>query len=201
LHEQAVLGMSALGHINEGPDGLDQRPGFVENRKPSRMYMSDRSIGHHDSEIECHFGFAASLLGGFIEAVAIVRVHVPQQLFIGWEALPAGVSSVDTEHFVRPVDYLSCARVEGPTAGVRQPLRFGEMRFTSRQSVLCALALRQVEHEGHTLALTVEPRSANQYGHAAAVLADVLPFKRLQAPGALDFCDEILAIAAEPLGT
>jgi len=53
----------------------------------------------------------------------------------------------------------------------------------------------------NALVLTFEARSTNQYGHAAAVLADVVPFKRLQAPRALDLCDELLTIAAEALGS
>ena len=59
LHEQALLGVLALGYIDDGSDVLDQRPGLVENRIPDRMQVPDRSIGHHVPVIQYHFGFVA----------------------------------------------------------------------------------------------------------------------------------------------
>src|SRR5579862_4232648 len=74
------------------------------------------------------------------------------------------------------------------------------MCFTSPQSLFCALALRQVENEANTLFLTFEDHSTDQDWHAAAVLAEVVPLKGLQAPGTLELCDKLLAIPATPLG-
>src|SRR5260370_30338600 len=125
---------------------------------------------------------------------------MPRDLVICWQA-PASVHSVYTKHLIGPVSHFPNDRVERPTACARQPLRLSEIRFALPQSLLSALARRQVEHEGNTLILTFEARSTNQYGHAAAVLADVVPFKRLQAPGALDLCGELLTIAAKPLSS
>jgi hypothetical protein len=75
LREQAVLGMSALGYIDEGSAVLDQRPGLVENRMSNRMQVGHRPISHHVPEVEYHFGFVAEcVLDGFVGTVAIFRV-------------------------------------------------------------------------------------------------------------------------------
>src|SRR6266702_1321083 len=200
LHEQALLGAPALGYIDDGSDVHDQRPSLVENRMPDRMDVLDRSIGHHVPEIQYHFTFVAKcILDGFIVTVAIFRVYVPSHFVIGRQAVPASIRFVDTGHFLGPVSQLPSGRVQGPTPGVRQPLRLGEIRFTLPQSLFYALALRQVEHEANTLG-TFEARSTRQYGHAAAVLVEEFPFKRLHAPSTLQLCDNFLTIAAEPLG-
>ena len=133
-------------------------------------------------------------------SLPIFRVEPATDLFQLRQAASARVQSEDTELLIRVVLVLPPRVVVGPTTRVRQPLRFGEIRFTLPQSLFYALALRQVEHEANTLVLTFEARSTRQYGHAAAVLAEVLPFKRLQASGTLDLCDNFLTIAAAPLG-
>src|SRR5262249_1629627 len=58
----------------------------------------------------------------------------------------------------------------------------------------------QVEHEADALGFTFETRCANQYRHPAIVLANEIPFKRLQATGTLDLFDKVLTKTAEPLG-
>src|ERR1700730_4090790 len=201
LHQQALLGVPALGYIDHGSHILDQRTSLVHNRVPNRMQVPDRSIGHQVPVIQYQLGFVAQCVpDGFIGTVAIFRVYEPSHLVIVWQAT-ARIPFVDTEHFVGPVDHFRRARVEGPTACICQPLRFSEIRLALPPSLLSTLALRQVEHEGNTLVFTFEARSTDQYGHVAAVLADVVPFKRLQAPGALDLCGKLLTIEAEPLGS
>jgi len=134
-------------------------------------------------------------------ALAVLRVNQLAGLFeLGRAAGAPGIQSKHTERLIRVVLHLPKDVIVDPTPRVRQPLRFGEIRFTLPQSLLYALALRQVEHEANTLVLTFEARSTSQNGHAAAVLAEVFPFKRLHAPGTVDFCDHFLTIAAEPLG-
>ncbi len=65
--------------------------------------------------------------------------------------------------------------VKRPAAGVRQTLTFGQIRLTTPQSFLGALALSQIEHESDALGLVfVEAHGTEQDGHAGAVFAEVL---------------------------
>src|SRR5882724_2687300 len=169
---------------------------------PSRVQVPDSAVGKHDPVRLLVFGFVAEYLRELYEhALAVLRVNQLAGLFeLGRAARAAGIQSKQTECLIRVVLYLPKDVIVDPTPRVRQPLRFGEMRFASPQSLFYALALRQVENEGNTLLLAFEARSTNQYGHAATILANVFPFKRLQAPGTLDLCQKFLAIAPAPLG-
>src|SRR5260221_8636416 len=83
------------------------------------------------------------------------------------------IETQNTVAFLRPVpDILLWS--PGPTAGLSQPLRFRQVRFTSSDLFLGALLFAQVEDEHDALARTFEARSSNQHGDAAAVSPEVL---------------------------
>src|SRR5258708_1925692 len=154
----------------------------------NRVQGADRDIGQNDPVILLLFGLIAKYLRELFEhALAILRVNQLAGLFeLGRAAGAPGIQSKQTERLIRVVLHLPKDVIVDPTPRVRQPLRFGEIRFTLPQSLFYALELRQVEHEGNTLLLAFEARSTHQYGHAATILVNVFPFKRLQAPGTLD---------------
>src|ERR1700687_3171873 len=65
-----------------------------------------------------------------------------------------------------------------------------ELHLGVAQRLLGVLALRQIEHEGDALVLTVaERRRAEQNRHAAAVFAKVLFLTRLDGSSRLQLCD------------
>src|SRR6202035_3936645 len=51
LHEQALLGAPAFGHIEYGSEVFDQLSRLVENGMPDRAQVPDRSIRHYDPVI------------------------------------------------------------------------------------------------------------------------------------------------------
>src|SRR5260370_25998751 len=72
-------------------------------------------------------------------------------------------------HFGRPINEFLKAHIPGPTARVTQTLGLGQIRLAALQSTFGALALRQIEHEGHALVFaTAEFRPPANDGHAAA---------------------------------
>ena len=75
--------------------------------------------------------------------------------------------------FLRPVPDI-LLWTPGPTAGLAQPLRFRQVRFTSSDLFLGALLFAQVEDEHDALASDFEARASNQHGHAAAVFPEIL---------------------------
>src|ERR1700682_5528009 len=63
----------------------------------------------------------------------------------------------------------------GPTAGLAQPLRFRQVRFTAPEGLLGPLTFTQIEHECDTLVPTsLKQRATNQHRHAAAIFPEKL---------------------------
>jgi hypothetical protein len=132
LHDQAVLGVLALGHIHHRSEVLDQLSRLVENRMPNRVQVPDRSIGQHDPVPLLVFGFVAEYLRELREhALAVLRVNQLAGLFeLRRPAVAAGIQSKQTERLIRVVLHLPKRVIVGPAPGVRKPLRFGEIRLT-----------------------------------------------------------------------
>src|SRR5882724_11057010 len=133
---------------------------------PNRVQVPDSPIGEHDPVLLLVFGFVAKYLRELFEhALAVLRVNQLAGLFeLGWTAGAPGIQSKHTERLIRVVPHLPKDVIVDPTPRVRQLLRFGEIPFALPQSLFYALALRQVEHEANTLALTFEARNTSQYG-------------------------------------
>src|SRR5258708_38913219 len=166
----------------------------------NRVQGADRDIGQNDPVILLLFGLIAKYLRElFQHALALLGVNQLEGLFeLGRAAGAPGIQSKQTERLIRVVLHLPKDVIVDPTPRVRQPLRFGEIRFTLPQSLFCALALRQVEYEADSLVLTFKHRKANQNGHSATVLPNALPFERLHAPGTLELSQDIFTITVAP---
>src|SRR6185503_19650088 len=171
----------------------------VNDRAADAPYGTNLPIRPHNPSRQVEAArICQHLLHRLDDQLSIVRVY-EAQIFLGARGASARLETVNPKALGRPV--VESTSVECETTRATQPLCFCEIGFHASSGFLGPLALRQVEHEGNTLVLAFKARSTNQYGHAAAVLADVLPFKRLQAPGALDLCHELLTTAAERLGS
>src|SRR5258705_13944069 len=83
------------------------------------------------------------------------------------------IETQNTIAFLRPVPDI-LLRTPGPTAGLAQPLRFRQVRFTYSDLFLGALLFAQVEDEHDALVRTLKARASNQNGDAAAVFPEVL---------------------------
>src|SRR4029453_1304601 len=96
------------------------------------------------------------------------------------------IETQNTVAFLRPVPDI-LLWTPGPTAGLAQPLRFRQVRFTSSEGLLGVLLFAQVEDERDALASTFKQRSSKQHGHAAAILPEQLLLVWLNSPGSLQF--------------
>jgi hypothetical protein len=70
-----------------------------------------------------------------------------------------------------------------PTAGLAQPLRFRQVRFTSSEGLLRPLLFTQIENEHDALIRTFKQRASNQHGQAAAIFPEKLLLVWLKNPG------------------
>src|SRR5712691_8409047 len=89
------------------------------------------------------------------------------------------IETQNTVAFLRPVPDI-LLWTPGPTAGLAQPLRFGQVRFTSSEGLLRPLLFAQVEGERDALVRTLKQRASKQHGHAAAVFPEKLLLVRLK---------------------
>src|ERR1700732_107624 len=94
------------------------------------------------------------------------------------------IETQNTVAFLRPVPDI-LLWTPGPTAGLAQPLRFRQVRFTCSDLFLGALLFAQVEDEPDALLSTFKQRTSNQYGHAAAIFPEKLLLVWLRSPGGL----------------
>src|SRR5712691_2569264 len=97
------------------------------------------------------------------------------------------IETQNTVAFLRPVPDI-LLWTPGPTAGLAQPLRFRQVRFTSSEGLLRPLLFAQVEDENDALVRALKPRTSNQHGHAAAVFPEILLLVCLKNPGCQELC-------------
>src|SRR5271169_3838342 len=83
------------------------------------------------------------------------------------------IETQNTVAFLRPVPDIPLW-TPGPTAGLAQPLRFRQVRFTYSDLFLGALLFAQVEDVHDALVRTLKAGASNQHGYAAAVFPEVL---------------------------
>src|SRR3954447_11524650 len=83
------------------------------------------------------------------------------------------IETQNTVAFLRPVPDI-LLWTPGPTAGLAQPLRFHQVRFTYSDLFLRALLFAQVEDVHDALVRTLKARASNQNGYAAAVFPEIL---------------------------
>src|ERR1700722_3881927 len=95
------------------------------------------------------------------------------------------IETQNTVAFLRPVPDI-LLRTPGPTAGLAQPLRFRQVRFTTSEGFLRPLLFTQIEHECDTLVpASLKQRGADQHRHAVATFPEKLLLVWLNSPGSL----------------
>src|SRR5712675_323523 len=108
------------------------------------------------------------------------------------------IETQNTVAFLRPVPDI-LLWTPGPTAGLAQPLRFRQVRFTSSEGLLRPLLFTQIEHEHDALVRALKPRASNQHGHAAAVFPEILLLVCLKNPSCQELCQGTF-VALAPFG-
>src|SRR5260370_28455028 len=89
---------------------------------------------------------------------------------------------------LRPIPYVGVG-TQGPTAGLAQPLRFRQVRFTTSEGLLGPLLFTQIEYECDTLVPTsLKQRGTDQHRHAVPVSPEKLLLIWLNSPGSVQFC-------------
>src|SRR5579864_4001799 len=104
----------------------------------------NRSVGVDDSVFDPVLRLLPCCIAhGSSHALAILWVDSFQERFARrWTLLR--IESTNSEHFVGPVKCLLRRRVIGPTARMRQLLRFRQISFAAPESLLCSFALLDI---------------------------------------------------------
>src|SRR5260370_13422962 len=98
------------------------------------------------------------------------------------------IETQNTVAFLRPVPDI-LLWTPGPTAGLAQPLRFRQVRFTTSEGLLGPLLFTQIEYECDTLVPTsLKQRGTDQHRHAVPVFPEKLLLVWLNSPGSVQFC-------------
>src|ERR1700693_2621879 len=94
------------------------------------------------------------------------------------------IETQNTVAFLRPVPDI-LLWTPSPTAGLAQPLRFRQVRFTSSEGLLGAFLFGQVKDERDALVSTFKQCTSNQHRHAVAIFPENLLLVWLRSPGGL----------------
>src|ERR1700731_1583318 len=98
------------------------------------------------------------------------------------------IETQNTVAFLRPVPDI-LLWTPGPTAGLAQPLRFRQVRFTASEGLLGLLLFTQIEHERDTLVPTsLKQRGTDQHRHSVPIFPEKLLLVWLSGPGSVQFC-------------
>src|SRR6266446_3189654 len=147
--------------------------------------VPDWAIRMHDAVVRLPLCLLAdSCLDQIPEAGLVVGMKPLKEVFESGQTI-LWIETQNTVAFLRPVPDI-LLWTPGPTAGLAQPLRFRQVRFTSSEGLFRPLLLAQIEHECDTLVPTsFEECAAQQHRHAAAVFPEVLLLESLKDPGRL----------------
>src|SRR6202795_3041368 len=105
------------------------------------------------------------------------------------------IETQNTVAFLRPVPD-TLLWTPGPTAGLAQPLRFRQVRFTSSEGLRRPLLFAQIEDENDALVRALKQRASNQHGQAAAIFSEKLLLVWLKNPGSQSLCQgTVVALA------
>src|SRR6266404_3546292 len=133
--------------------------------------------------------------GRFPERRLIVGMNSLDELFDSGRTIP-WIKTQKAIAFLRPMPKVGVG-TPCPTAGVAQPLRFRQVRFTSPEGLLGSLLFTQVEDEYNALVRTLKQRASNQHGQAAAIFPEKLLLVWLKHPGCQCLCQGTLVALAQ----
>src|SRR5689334_1603198 len=101
-------------------------------------------------------------LGRFTEYRLIVGMNSLDEFFHSGQTIP-WIKTQNAVAFLRPIPDVGVG-TPGPTAGLAEPLRFRQVRFTSSEGLLRPLLFTQIEDEHDALLRTLKQRASNQHG-------------------------------------
>src|SRR6266481_7923050 len=130
--------------------------------------MLDRIVREQKATFDMTIAsIAVRPIDAFLKQSPVFRVDPLENTF--HRGLGGSVVSIDSEGFFRP-EHLSCGEPATEAAGLAQPLRFRQVRFTSSEDLLRTLLFTQIEHECDTLVPTsLKQRGTDQHGHAVPI--------------------------------
>src|SRR6266849_4636623 len=141
---------------------------------------------------------ADSRLDYFPETGLVVGMKPLKEVFESGQTI-LWIETQNTVAFLRPVPDI-LVWTPGPTAGLAQPLRFRQVRFTAPEGLLGPLLFTQIEHECDTLVPTsLKQRGTDQHRHAVPIFPEKLLLVWLNSPGSVQFCHGAF-VALAPFG-
>src|SRR6266704_2688228 len=174
---------SALRDVDHSTGVLNELAERAENRMTNAVNVPDGATRMHNAII----GFfvqpvMSGHLGRFPERRLIVGMNPLDEFFGSGQTIP-WIKTHNAVAFLRPMPDVG-VWTPCPTAGVAQPLRFRQVRFTAPEGFLGRLALGDVGHRPDKLAIARCIPQKVSYG------VDVLdsPIRQQQAIGVLEIC-------------
>src|SRR6266702_35543 len=126
--------------------------GGPENRMTNAVNVPDGATRMHNAIIHFFVGiFMLGPVGRFPERRLIVGMNSLDEFFGSGQTIP-WIKTQNAVAFLRPMPDVG-VWTPCPTAGVAQPLRFRQVRFTAPEGFLGRLALGDVGHRPDKLAI------------------------------------------------
>src|SRR3984893_12268016 len=177
-----LLCLLTLSDVDHSAHKFNEIAGLAQNRMTYDVNVPYGAIRMQDAVVRLPLCLLAdSRLDYFPEAGLVVGMKPLKEVFGSRETI-LRIETQNTVAFLRPVPDI-LLWTPGPTAGLAQPLRFRQVRFTRSEGRLGALLFAQVEDERDALPPTFKQRSSKQHGHAAAIFPEKLLLVWLHSPG------------------
>src|SRR4030095_14072929 len=166
----------------------------------SAVNVADGAIWMHEAVVRFKLDLLTDHpLHQFFQLGLVIRMNPLEQFFESRQTIP-WIETLNAVAFLRPI-LDTGFRTPCPTPRLAEFLRICQIRFAAPQSFLSLLALGKINDKRYApLAFLVQRSRAEQHRHPAAILAEILLLKRLQAPGQLELWHKLLKIAVEPFG-
>src|SRR5258708_1297182 len=190
------LGRLTLSDVDDSTGVLNEIPGRAENRMTNTVNVPDGATRMHDAIIHSFVRLVIyGSLGRLPERRLIVGMNSLDEFFHSGRTI-AWIKTQNAATFLRPIPGVG-VRTPGPTAGLAQPLRFRQVRFTSSEGLVRALLFAQVEYAGDALVRILKQRASQQHGQAAAIFPEQLLLVWLKKPGCQCLCHGTLVAFAQ----
>src|SRR6266849_1129500 len=149
---QFLLCSLTLSDVDYSSCEFDEIARGAENRMTNAVNVPDGATRMHNAIIQFFVGiFMLGPVGRFPERRLIVGMNSLDEFFGSGKTIP-WIKTQNAVAFLRPMPDVG-VWTPCPTAGVAQPLRFRQVRFTASEGFLGRLALGDVDHRPDKLAI------------------------------------------------
>src|SRR5713226_8533839 len=128
---QLIFRTLAIGYVHRTTNELDEFSRWARDGMAHSVNPLESSVRKNNAELKVVIRFLTNCARDYcLPLVSILRMHALQPFFPPWHPSPR-IKSVYALPFLGKMQRVSSCYLPDPTAHVRKPLRFCEMRFTA----------------------------------------------------------------------